>query len=156
LVFEHQVSVQNALTKANQECWRMLVYQTNLQKELKETITEEPTYESVRHVFASASQQLLDSLLFKEEAALPEGGIQGVGGFARVFSQSHSGVRGYHSLKQLDFHTRLFKSRCRYLIQSTMFDRLQPALRRRVLQRLWRVLNAPSSEPRYDYLETAE
>jgi len=37
-----------------------------------------------------------------------------------------------------------------------MFDRLQPALRRRVLQRLWRVLNDPSSEPRYDYLETAE
>src|SRR5436190_4433332 len=73
LIFEHQVSVQNVLTKANQECLRMLVYQKTLQKELKETLTEEPTYESVRHVFANASQAVLDALLFKDEAPLPEG-----------------------------------------------------------------------------------
>ena len=155
LVFEHQVSVQNVLTKANQECLRMVTYQKGLQKEFKETITEEPTYESVRHVFAHATQEVLDALLCKNEAALPEGGIQGVGGFAAAFGFTGKEV-GPHSLKQLDLHQRLFKFRCSYLIQSTSFDQMQPVLRRRVLQRLWHVLADPTPEPRYDYLEPAE
>jgi hypothetical protein len=154
LVFEHQVSVQNVFTKANQECLRMLAYQKTLQKELKETVTEEPTYESVRKVFASASQQVVDALLCKDEAALPEGGIQGVGGFANAFESE--GKAGDRSLRQLDLHQRLFKYRCSFLVQSASFDRLEPILRRRVLQRLWRVLTEEPAEPRYAYLETAE
>src|ERR1051325_9044130 len=85
LVFEHQVFVQNALTRANQQCLRMMDYQKRLQAELKERVTDEPTYESVQHVFASASQEVLDALLSKGEAALPQGGIQGIGGFATAF-----------------------------------------------------------------------
>jgi hypothetical protein len=155
LVFEHQVSVQNVLTKANQDCLRMITYQTNLQAELKETVTEEPTYESVQHVFTAAAQKVLDALLFKDEAPLPEKGIQGVGDFAKVFEQSAKAGAG-RSLKELDLLQRLFKYRCSYLIQSSAFDQLQPTLRRRVLRRLWRVLTDPATEPRYDYLETAE
>lgn len=154
LVFEHQVSVQNALTKANQQCLRMMAYQKNLQKELKEQVLEEPTYESVQHVFAQASQQVLDALLGKDDAPLPPGGIQGVGDFAKAFAGKAGG--GAPSLKQLDLQQRLFKYRCSYLIQSSSFDRLQPTLRRRVLRQLGRVLTDPSAEPRYDYLEMAE
>ena len=156
LVFEHQVSVQNALTKANQECLRMIDYQTRLQKELKERVTEEPAYESVRHVFAAASQQVLDALLCKDEAALPPGGIQGAGGFAQAFDPARASSPTQPSLKELDLQQRLFKYRCSYLIESATFDRLQPTLRRRVLQRLWRVLTDSAAEPRYDYLEPAE
>lgn len=156
LVFEHQVSVQNILTKANQECLRMMAYQTNLQRELKERVIAEPAYESVQHVFTEASQEILDALLCKDDAALPEGGIQGVGGFAKVFGSNEKTAINGLSLKQLDLQQRLFKYRCSYLIESANFDRLQPTLRRRVLQRLWRVLTDPPSEPRYAYLETAE
>src|SRR5262249_51185552 len=128
LVFEHQVSVQNVLTKANQDCLRMVTYQTNLQAELKETITEEPTYESVQHVFTAATQKVLDALLCKDEAPLPDKGIQGVGGFARAFAPKEKvGARGA-SLKELDLQQRLFKYRCSYLIQSSAFDQLQPTL----------------------------
>jgi hypothetical protein len=156
LVFEHQVSVQNVLTKANQECLRMLAYQKTLQKELKETVTEEPSYESVRRVFANASQEVLDTLLCKDEATLPEGGIQGVGGFAKAFETTGKAGASSRSLRQLDLHQRLFKYRCSYLIQSAAFDRLQPILRRRVLQRLFHVLTDTPAEPRYDYLEATE
>jgi len=131
----------------------MVAYQTNLQRDLKEPITEEPAYESVRHVFAHASEEVLDALLCKDEAALPAGGIQGIGGFGAAFAAA---IEGGPSLKQLDLQTRLFKYRCSYLIQSASFDRLQPTLRRRVLQRLWRVLTDPTAEPRYDYLEATE
>lgn len=155
LVFEHQVSVQNVLTRANQQCLRMMTYQKNLQKELKETITEEPAYESVRHSFSEATQEVLDALLGKDVAALPPGGIQGVGGFARAFASTDKPAAGA-SLKELDLKSRLFKYRCSYLIQSASFDKLQPILRRRVLQRLGRVLATPESEPRYSYLEPEE
>ena len=156
LVFEHQVSVQNALTRANQQCLRMIAYQKNLQKELKEPVLEDPSYESVRHSFSEAAQQILDALLCKDDAALPEGGIEGVGAFAGSFVSRAKGGSDGISLKQLDLRTRLFKYRCSYLIQSPAFDQLQPTLRRRVLQRLWRVLSQPDTEPRYAYLEPDE
>jgi hypothetical protein len=156
MVFEHQVFVQNALTRANQQCLRMMDYQKRLQTELKQRVTNEPTYESVQHVFASASREVLDALLCKGETALPQGGIQGVGGFANAFNPARKAQSGQPSLRQLDLEQRLFRYRCSYLIQSTTFDRLQPTLRRRVLQRLWHVLTDPVADPRYDYLESAE
>jgi hypothetical protein len=156
LIFEHQVSVQNVLTKANQQCLRMMAYQKSLQTELKEPVTSEPSYESVRHSFTEATQQVLDALLCKDDAPLPRGGIQGVGGFARSFASKAKVPGDGPSLRQLDLETRLFKYRCSYLIQSSSFDQLEPTLRRRVLQRLWRVLTNPATEPRYTYLELAE
>lgn len=156
LVFEHQVTVQNALTRANQECLRMITYQKALQKDLKETVTEEPTYDSVRHVFAAASEQVLDALLSRNEAPLPRDGIQGVGGFASAFSKGGSSPHSLSGLRKLDLQTRLFRYRCSYLIGSTAFERLQPTLRRRVLQRLWRILTEPSGDARYAYLEPDE
>lgn len=156
MVFEHQLSVQNALTKANQQCLRLMDYQRRLQASLKERVTEEPTYESVQNVFTRASQEVLDALLSKDEAALPPGGIEGVGGFANAFNPTRNVPSSQPSLRQLDLEKRLFRYRCSYLIQSTSFDRLQPTLRRLVLQRLWRVLTNPDDEPRYHYLEPAE
>jgi len=157
LVFEHQVFVQNALTKANQQCLRMMDYQKRLQTELKQPVTDEPTYESVVHVFASASQEVLDALLSKGEAALPQGGIEGVGGFANAFNPTRRSQSSQPSLRELDLEQRLFRYRCSYLIQSATFDRLQPTLRRRVLQRLWHVLtDPPATDSRYDYLKSAE
>lgn len=156
LIFEHQVSVQNAMTRANQQCLRMMTYQTNLQAELKETVTTEPTYESVKHSFSEAAQQICDALLCKDAAALPSGGIAGVGTFARDFEKSGRAAANQPSFKSLDLGSRLFRYRCSYLIQSASFDNLQPTLRRRVLQRLWRVVSDPTPDPRYAYLESQE
>ncbi len=156
LVFEHQVSVQNVLTRANQQCLRIMDYQKRLQASFKEQVTEEPTYESVQSVFASASQDVLDALLSKDAAPLPQGGIEGIGGFADAFNPNRKAGSSQPSLRQLDLEKRLFRYRCSYLIQSASFDRLQPTLRRLVLQRLWRVLTNPDDAPRYHYLEPAE
>jgi hypothetical protein len=156
LVFEHQVSVQNAMTRANQQCLRMMNYQTNLQAELKETVTTEPTYESVKHSFSEAAQQVCDALLCKDAAALPSTGVTGVGTFVRDFEKSGQVTASHPTLKALDLRSRLFRYRCSYLIQSSSFDNLQPTLRRRVLRRLWRVLSGPAPDPRYEYLEPQE
>jgi hypothetical protein len=60
LVFEHQLEMQNALTRASLNSRRMLEYQKTLQRELKEPITEEPVYESVKSVFDSSSRDSKD------------------------------------------------------------------------------------------------
>ena len=155
LVFEHQVSVQNVLTRANQQCWRMISYQTNLQAELKEPVTTEPTLESVKHSFTEATREICDALLFKGAAALPASGIEGVGAFARDFERSGSPT-GRPGLKSLDLHSRLLRYRCSYLIETPAFDQLQPILRRRVLLRLGRILSDSGTDLGYDYLEPDE
>jgi hypothetical protein len=156
LVFEHQLSAQNALTKANQHCLQMLAYQQGVQRDLKEPVSEQPTYESVKRAFVDATQQVMDALLFKDEAPLPGGGVSGIGGFARVFSQNAKTAPNGPSLRDLDLQGRLFKYRCSYLIQTAGFTQLQPVLRRWVLQGLWHVLTDSTPEGRYAYLEPQE
>jgi hypothetical protein len=156
LIFEHQATVQNTLTKANQHCLSMLAYQQNIQRDLKETVSEEPVYDSVRHVFSEATQQVVDALLCQNEARLPAGGVVGVGGFASAFERGGKPGAGGQTLRQLDLRSRLLKYRCSYLIQSPCFDGLQPTLRRRVLQRLWHVVADATPDSRYGYLEPGE
>jgi len=156
LVFEHQVTVQNVLTKANQHCMALMAYQQGVQRDLQERVTEEPTFESVDNAFVDAVQQVLDALLSKDEAPLPEGGVKGIGGFTEAFGRETRSKNGEPTLKDLDLKQRVLKYRCSYLIQSSSFDRLQPALRKRVLRRLRRVLSDPANDQRYAYLEPAE
>ena len=84
LVFEHQLAMQNTLTRASQDCRRMLAYQKNLQRDLKEPVTEELTYDSVKRVFEGAAKDLVDDLLFKGEAHLPQG-LEGSAAFQGAF-----------------------------------------------------------------------
>jgi len=156
LVFEHQLTVQNALTRANQRCLALLDFQQGVQRELHHPASTEPELESVEKGFADAVEQVLDALLSKGEAPLPKGGVSGIGGFASAFAgvgeaKSEPGP----SLKDLDLRDRLFKYRCSYLIQTPAFEGLQPTLRKRVLRRLLRVLVEPA-DARYAYLEGQE
>ena len=84
LVFEHQLAMQNTLTKASLNSRHMLDYQIKLQRDLKEPISDEPVYDSVKKVFDSCAREIVDDLLFKDEAELPEG-IEGSPGFQRAF-----------------------------------------------------------------------
>jgi hypothetical protein len=157
LVFEHQLTVQNALTRANQRCMSLMAYQQGVQRDLNHPVTVEPEFSSVEVGFADAVQQVLDALLSKDEAPLPRGGIRGIGGFTEEFDRKRGiGRRQDPSLKELDLQGRLFKYRCSYLIQSQAFENLQPSLRKRVLRRLGRIIAEPSADRRYAYLEPHE
>ena len=71
-MLEHQLTVQNSLTRAGMSVRKMTTYQHGLQKAFKEPITDEPAYDSVKSVFASAVQDIVDRLLFRNAAPLPE------------------------------------------------------------------------------------
>ncbi len=157
LVFEHQITVQNSLTRANQRCLSLMAYQQGVQRDLKHRVSTEPEFESVEKGFADAVEQVLDALLSKDEALFPSGGVKGVGGFTQDFGRhTRTGNAASPSLKDLDLQNRLFKYRCSYLIQSSVFENLQPSLRKRVLRRLGRILTDPSTDRRYAYLESQE
>lgn len=155
LVFEHQLAMQNTLTRAAVNCRRMLAYQRNLQRDLKEPVTEELTYESVQRVFDSSAKDVVDDLLFKDEAPLPEG-LAGAKSFQNAFVANARRTDQGESLKDFHLQGRLFKNRCSYLIYSDCFLALPDALKRRVYERLAYALHPTRPHPQYAYLETEE
>ena len=64
---------------------RMLDYQRGLQRAFKEPETDEPAYDSVKSVFAGATRELVDALLYKDEAPLPNG-VAGDPAFTAAFA----------------------------------------------------------------------
>lgn len=155
LVFEHQTAMQNALTRAAFATRKMITYQRGLQKHFKEPETDEPVYDSVKSVFNGSVQDVLDRLLFRKEAALPEG-VVGSEAFRREFAAGARRTTGGRSLKDLRLQDRIFEHRCSYLIYSEMVGALPEPLRARLFARLREVLENRDPQDRYAYLPAAE
>lgn len=155
MVIEHQTSVQNVLTKANQTSLRAMHMQTSLQKELGEQVTTEPTG-TARRIIDHCADDVLDALLFKDEATLPEGGIEGDPAFQTAFTKRAPQSKDGRSLKDFQLLNRLFKHRCSYMVYSVTFQHLTAPLKQTVLTRLWDVLEGRDADGRYSYLGESE
>jgi hypothetical protein len=155
LVLEHQTTMQNTLTRASLNCRRMLDYQKNLQRELKEPVTEDLTYDSVKSVFDGAAKEIVDDLLFQGEAALPTG-LEGSPAFQLAFQENARRTKDGSSLKDFSLKGRLFQNRCSYLIYTDSFLKLPPQLKQRVYKRLATALNEKDADPRFAYLDSGE
>ena len=155
LVFEHQMTVQNSFTRANFACRRMMAYQRGLQDAYKEPVTEDPVYDSVKSVFASTAQDVVDRMLFLNAAPLPHGVI-GDDAFQKRFAHGAPASASGHTLKELQLWDRLFEQRCSYLIYSPMFLELPETLKTRIFERLQSALRSRDPQDRYAYLPAAE
>ncbi len=155
LVFEHQMGVQNSLTRAAQGCRKMLEYQRSLQKALNDPVTDEPSYDSVKSVFAGAVEDVVDHLLFRNAAPVPDG-VSGSADFRRVFTHDAPRSHAGHALKDLRLRERIFENRCSYLIYSESFAALPGQLKNRVLDRIYTALHDDDPRGRYAYLEADE
>ena len=151
LVFEHQITVQNTITKASIEARRMLHYQAGLQEAFKEPITDEPVYDSVKSVFASVTREVVDALLSKDEAPLPFG-IKGIPEFGHDYASESVKSRDGKSLRELTVRRHLYRYRCSPLIYSPMFQAMPGPLKRQIYETLKIVLSADSDDERYDYI----
>lgn len=155
LVFEHQMSVQNSLTHAGFATRRMIHYQHGLQRTFKEAQTDEPAYDSVKSVFASSAEDVVDHLLFRNAAPLPPG-IVGDAAFQKRFVQGAPRSGAGHALKDLLLDGRLFAHRCSYVIYSEAFRALPATLKTRILDRLEAALLSRDPKDRYAYLPVDE
>jgi hypothetical protein len=155
LVVEHQMAVQNSLTHAGFAVRRMTTYQHGLQKTFKEPETDEPVYDSVKSVFASSAQDVVDRLLFRHAAPLPSG-VTGHPDFVMNFARGAPRSAVGHALKDLQLSGRLFAQRCSYLIYSESFRALPATLKVRILDRLDSALRSRDPKDRYAYLPSDE
>jgi hypothetical protein len=155
MVFEYQTAAQNALTRAGLTCRRMLDYQKRLERDLGERVNEEPHYDSVKSVFESSARDVVDALLFKDEAPIPDG-VSGSASFQTAFAANAPRAKDGSSLKDLLVAGHLFKNRCGYLIYSDLFMKLPGQLKERIYPRLANALRADHPDPRYAYIGTEE
>lgn len=155
MVLEHQTSVQNVLTKANHAALRAIHMQTSLRKELGEPAMNEPTG-TARRIIDHAAEDVVEALLFKDEAALPDGGIEGDAAFQTAFVKRAPKSQDGRSLKDFQLLNRLFKHRCSFMIYSVTFEHLTPPLKQTVLEQLGAVLEGKDETGRFAYLGGAE
>ena len=156
MVMEHQMAMHNALTRAQLRGRYMLHYQAALQREMGEEVTGEPTLDSVIRVMDDLAQEVVDLLLFKDEAALPKGGVQGDDQFVEDYQRHARRDSTGRSLRDFNLRTRLMQNRCSPLIDSELFAALPDVVKERVYERLAVALDPDEADPRYRHLGQAE
>ena len=127
LIFDHQVSVQNAIIRANYEARGAA-----------------PTPER----FNAIAEPLVEALFSVDEPLLP-GPIAGTSGFAEKFAAR--GLRDLQgrSLRDLDLQRRVFKYPLSYLIYSAAFQALPERLRRAVELRIDAIVSGMDTSGRF-------
>ncbi|MCC6153863.1 MAG: hypothetical protein IT367_08910 [Candidatus Hydrogenedentes bacterium] len=134
LVLAHQVEVHNLITEANFDT-RAAQYR---QAAVDEVLKRDPNVpsESTLHVVKSAGDELIESLLFANEAKLSSP-IKGTSGFTEMFLARGPRDAQGRSLRDFDLQTRMFKYPLSYLIYSKSFDGLPELMKKYVYQSLW-------------------
>ena len=140
MLLEHQATMINLLTRVG---WEARI------AEYKPAAGVSPA------TFDDAVRELVDYLLFVDEAPLPAG-VGGTSGFAAVFSARGPRDGKGRSLRDLDLQSRLFRYPCSYLIYSPAFDALPAMAKTAVYGRLWSVLSGRVTGEPYTRLSPAD
>ena len=145
LVLDHQTHMTNLITRMGWEA-RRVVFRDEGRS------TDDPRF---AEVIREAAVELVDYLLFVDEAPLPEG-VAGASGFQEWFS-----ARGPHdergrSLREISLDGRLFRYPCSYMIYTEAFDALPELAKEAVYARMWEVLSGAVTESPYDRLALAD
>jgi len=136
LVFDHQVGMQNLLTRLGWEA-RILAH-------------EGREHDAAVRALARTAAAVVDYMLFVD--AVPVSNVEGTAGFSGAFSAKGPRDREGRSLRDFDLGDRLFRYPCSYLIYSASFAGLPATARTAVFDRLWAVLSGADDDPRYDGL----
>jgi hypothetical protein len=143
LVLEHQVRMQNLLTRANYETRYAL---DELSAPRRPDAIGSPDWPRQR--IALAGEDLLQYMLFRDEAPL-HGPLKGTSDFARQFARLGPRASDGRSLRQFDLNSRLFRYPCSYLIYSPAFDALPDAMKEFLWARLDQILSGNDHSPTY-------
>ena len=89
---------------------------------------------------ADTARELVDYLLFVDEAPLPVAIGRGSSGFAAIFEARGPRDSKGRSLRDLDLQRRLMRYPCSYMIYSEAFDALPAEAKDAIYKRMWQVL----------------
>jgi hypothetical protein len=132
LVLTHQAGMMNLLTRASFEA-------RVAEASLRGAAAGEHT-DAVDALMSGIAHEVVDHLLFVDEAKLPAG-LRSRSGFVERFSASGPRDRKGRSLYEFDLTRRLMKYPCSYLIYSQAFDALPSIIKAPIYRRLWDVLS---------------
>ncbi|MGE0359312.1 MAG: hypothetical protein AB7H93_00970 [Vicinamibacterales bacterium] len=141
LTLSHQTHMTNLLTRA---AWDARAMDPALHPQAAAATSPEALAAFMR----SIAQEVVDYMLFVDEAPLPQP-LGRRSAFATRMSARGPRDRQGRSLYQLDLERRLLTYPCSYLIYSPAFEALPPLVKAPIYQRLWDVLSGAADEPRY-------
>jgi hypothetical protein len=144
MVLEHQSHMTNLITRVGWETRMALQSQALMNRLLKEPA--DTVSESTERRIRSAAEEMVDYLLFVEEAPLAAP-IQSSSRFAETFAAQGR-------LRKFDLRKRLFQIPLSYMIEGEAFRALPPEALARIERRLFAVLD--SQEPKYARLSTED
>jgi hypothetical protein len=150
MVLEHQAHLINLLTRLDWET-RARDYEARAGR----STHDQPLLSRAPFSFEGAVTEIVDYLLFVDEAPLP-GRVQGTSGFAEQFAQRGPFDHQGRSLRQFDLNRRLMRYPCSYLIYSPMFDALPAQSREAIYQRMWQILSGHERSGRYARLSESD
>lgn len=139
LTFNHQMRVMNLLTRV---AW-----------EARLAAARPPVDRA--SLFSGMARELVDYLLFVDEAPLPSP-VKGESAFAAAFAARGPADHQGRSLRQLDLEHRLLRYPCSYMIYSAAFDALPTEAKNAVYRRLWQILSSEETAPKYARLSPAD
>ena len=142
LVLSHQIHMMNLLTRIG---WEARAADPTLHPPFVAAPGED---ERIGQMMNAIALEVVDYLLFVDEAALPDR-VRGASGFVERFSGLGPRDKQGRSLHELDLGKRLLKYPCSYLIYSDAFDALPPPAKDAVYRRMWDVLSGRERDPRY-------
>ncbi|MCB1229006.1 MAG: hypothetical protein KDN19_02000 [Verrucomicrobiae bacterium] len=139
MVMEHQAAMHNQLIEGDYTVRSAMYRSRQLNRELG---LSDPNglSDSCHRIIHHQAERILSKLLFEDEAAMPEGGIDSKGPFMAAFCESGFPNHEGRSLRDFQLLDRLFKYRCSYMIYSEAFQNLPDELRHEVLTRLDAIL----------------
>ena len=148
LIMEHQIHVQNVLTRVNYDTVNLI---HNQQKRKNEREASEIGTEKI----VELTEPLVRALLLSNEAPLVDP-ISGFSNFAVNFVNLGPKDKQGRSLRELDLTTRLFQYPCSYLIYSESFKSLPNITKRQVYSRLWEILSGEDQSKPFDHLSNKD
>jgi hypothetical protein len=152
MVFEHQMHMMNLLTRIGWEA-RVIAYRQSVPATQARASGDDPADKTV--TMEEAAREVVDYMLFVDEAALPQP-IHGSTTFAARFSALGPRDRRGRSLRELDLKGRLLRYPCTYMIYSPQFDQLPALAKAAIYRRLWQVLDGQDRAAPYRQLRAAD
>jgi hypothetical protein len=152
LIFEHQVYIENLITRANYK-GRTLVAREN-GGQPADTLTWDQLPPKAQNIVKAMLEPLVKALLLVNATTLPTK-IAGNSGFDRWFqSQGPRDAQG-RSLRELDLNTRVFRYPLSYMIYSIGFEGLPKYAHEYIYHRLADILSGRDKTAPYSNISPA-
>mgnify|MGYP001172255195 FL=1 len=153
MVVEHQIYVQNLITRVNWEVRTLLDAQAEQSDRGRDSAAGVEV--DIEAEIAAITEPLVRAMLFVNEAQITSP-IVGTSGFRSEFESRGPWDGEGRSLRDMDLTRRLFRYPMSFLIYSEGFDALAVEAKDRVFRRVWEVLAGVDRSGAFDHVSVMD